>query len=90
MKISLTNSTHRSNDLIGDVALSLSILLTPAASFAQSAQHVCPKGYSIFESVCIDEITGDVVNQSRTNGAAGAPSPASGPNTASDPAKSGG
>lgn len=65
-------------------------IFSPGVPFAQSAQDVCPKGYSVFETVCLDEATGDVVNQSRTNGAAGTSSPASNPSNAPAPAKSGG
>lgn len=65
-------------------------LSSPGATFAQSAQDVCPKGYSVFETVCLNDVTGDVVNQSRGNGAAGATSPAPNPSNTPAPAKSGG
>jgi len=69
---------------------SLAVLMAPSLSFAQSVQDICPKGYSIFETVCLDEVTGDVVNQSHVKGTGESSSPASNPITTPAPTKSGG
>lgn len=66
------------------------LLSAPLSSFAQSAQEICPKGYSVFETVCLNEATGDVVNQSGGNGAGGLPLPADNPASTSASATSGG
>lgn len=34
-----------------------------SAQSQPATNDVCPPGYAVFESVCLDEITGDVVNQ---------------------------
>jgi len=68
----------------------LGFLSAPDLSFAQGVQDACPKGYSIFQTVCLNEATGDVVNQSRKSGAGGVPSPVSSPDKAPAPVKSGG
>ena len=68
----------------------LSLLSAPDLSFAQGAQDVCPRGYSIFQTVCLNEVTGDVVNQSREKGDGATPSPTSIPDKMSAPVKSGG
>lgn len=68
----------------------LSLLSAPDLSFAQGAQDVCPRGYSIFQTVCLNESTGDVVNQFRKSEAGGVPSPVPNPDKAPAPAKSGG
>ena len=66
------------------------LLGVPGVSLAQGSQDVCPKGYSVFETVCLHDVTGEVVNQTRANGAAGTSSPAPGPSNAPAPPKSGG
>jgi hypothetical protein len=69
----------------------LSFLSAPRPSFGQDTQELfCPKGYSIFETVCLNEATGDVVNQSRANGPRAAPPSAPNPAKAPASAKSGG
>ena len=80
----------RSGQVCGIAACLLGLLSVPDLSFAQGIQNVCPKGYSIFQAVCLNEVTGDVVNQFRENGAGTAPSPASAPDKAATPVKSGG
>ena len=84
------NALQRSGKASSIAACLLGLLSAPSLSFAQRAQEICPKGYSVFESVCLNEATGDVVNQSRVNGAGGAPSPASDPDKKPTAAKSGG
>jgi len=81
---------RRSGQACGIAACLLGLLSVSGLSFAQGAQDVCPRGYSIFQTVCLNEVTGDVVNQSRGKGAGTTPSPASIPDTISAPVKSGG
>jgi hypothetical protein len=84
------NSLDRSGKACGIAACLLGLLSAPGLSFAQGVQDVCPRGYSIFQTVCLNEATGDVVNQSRRSEAGGIPSPVSNPDKAPAPAKSGG
>lgn len=68
--LSVNESSQKSKRLPGFCALLLACFLISSPSFAQSVQGTCPKGYSVFETVCLDEKTGDVVNQSRSKSAA--------------------
>lgn len=46
------------------LCLACSQLAGQASAQSQpAADDVCPSGYTVFESVCLDEVTGDVVNQ---------------------------
>ncbi|POR53090.1 hypothetical protein [Bosea psychrotolerans] len=81
---------RRSGQACGIAACLLGLLSVPSLSFAQGVQDVCPKGYSIFQTVCLNDVTGDVVNQSHGKGAGAIPSPASNPDKTSAPVKSGG
>jgi hypothetical protein len=47
---------------------SLGLAFFPLAGQASAQSQpapdaVCPPGYAVFESICLDEMTGDVVNQ---------------------------
>lgn len=50
------------NSLVAGLVSGIAIT---TSALAQSAHDLCPKGYSVFETVCLDEISGDVVNQLR-------------------------
>lgn len=84
------SALRRSGQACGIAACLLGPLSVSDLSFAQGAQGVCPRGYSIFQTVCLNEVTGDVVNQSREKGAGATPSPASIPDKTSTSVKSGG
>lgn len=45
-------------------AVSINFLLMPGSPSAQEAQNVCPKGYSLLQSICLSSASGDVVNPS--------------------------
>lgn len=81
---------RRSGQACGIAACLLGLLSVPGLSFAQSTQDVCPKGYSIFQTVCLNEGTGDVVNQSRGDEAGRLRSPVVNPDKAPVAVKSGG
>lgn len=59
--------SRKSRFLFGGI---VALAFIPSVSFAQSAPEICPKGYSVYETVCLNENTGDVVNQSRSKSAA--------------------
>lgn len=85
------SSTLRcSGKAIGIAACLFGLLSVPTLSFAQGARNVCPEGYSIFQTICLNETTGDVVNQFRGEGDGAVPSPVLNPKKALAPAKSGG
>ena len=84
------NALRRPGKACGIAVSVLGLLSLPSLSFAQSAQDICPRGYSVFEAVCLNEATGDVINQSRMSSAGGGSSPSSNPEKASAAAKSGG
>ncbi|MBN9446067.1 MAG: hypothetical protein J0I67_04060 [Bosea sp.] len=81
---------RRSAQARGIAACLLGLLSMSDLSFAQGARDVCPRGYSIFQTVCLNEVTGDVVNQSREKGDGATPSATSIPDKMSAPVKSGG
>lgn len=45
------------------IAVCSLFLVSNVPALAQGVPDVCPKGYSVFETVCLDEVTGDIVNQ---------------------------
>ena len=83
------NALRRPGKACSIALCALGLLLVPGRSFAQGAQDICPRGYSVFEAVCLNEASGDVVNQSRVERAGGPPSPSANPDKAAA-AKSGG
>jgi hypothetical protein len=84
------NALRRPGKACSIALCALGLLSVPGRSFAQGAQDICPRGYSVFEAVCLNEASGDVVNQSRVERAGGGPSPSTNPDKAAAAAKSGG
>jgi hypothetical protein len=84
------NALRRSGQACGIAACLLGLFAASSHSFAQGARDICPKGYSIFQTVCLNEVTGDVVNQSRGDEAGSLRSPVVNPDKAPAAVKSGG